>query len=145
VRRGVLADLPPVIEQAKARPDLAELVAAGRLDFAAGNFFDGVPSGVDLYVTKQIWHSWRDEQVVGLLRACRAASPTARFAATELVQRPGVSRFVKNFNLIMLITMAGSIRTAEDFETVFRQGGYRLERIVDTGTAFSVVEAVPLP
>ncbi len=141
VSRGVLVDQPSVIEQARTNPDLAEL--DGRIDFFPGDFFADVPTGVDLYTCKQITHSWNDERLVALLKRCRDASPNARVAAAELVARPGVSRFVRNFDLIMLVTMAGFLRTDEDFANVFAQAGYRLERVVPTDTAFSIIEAVP--
>jgi O-methyltransferase domain len=143
IRRGLLVDLPTVIDQAKTREELAPLVQQGRLAFVPGDFFLGVPSGVDVYLTKQVMHSWSDEKVVALLQRCREASPDARVAAAELVQRPGVPRFVKNFNLVMLITMAGSIRTEDEFAAVFARAGYELRRVLPTGTAFSIVEAVP--
>jgi hypothetical protein len=143
VRRGVLADLPPVIEQAKARPDLAGLIEAGRLDFQAGDFFETVPAGVDLYVCKQITHSWNDEKLLSVLKRCRDASPTASIAAAELVLRPGVQKFVKYFDVMMLVTMAGFLRTEEQYAEVFKQAGYELTRVVPTETAFSIIEAVP--
>lgn len=143
VRRGVLADLPPVIEQAKARPDLAGLIEQGRLDFHPGDFFETVPSGVDLYVCKQITHSWNDEKLLSVLKRCRDASPTATIAAAELVLRPGVQRFVKYFDVMMLVTMAGFLRTEEQYAEVFKQAGYTLTRVVPTETAFSIIEAVP--
>ncbi|GAA1991416.1 methyltransferase [Kitasatospora viridis] len=144
VERGVLADLEPVVEQARARADLAPLVAAGRLDFAPGDFFGGVPAGVDLYTTKQIAHSWDDAKLVELLRRCRKASPTAKIAMTELVHTQDTSRFTKSFDLVMLVTMAGTIRTAADFTRVFTEAGYRVTGVLPTGTAFSVIEAEPV-
>jgi hypothetical protein len=141
VAKGVLADQPSVIDQARTNPELAGL--AGRIDFFPGDFFADVPTGVDLYTCKQITHSWNDERLIALLKRCRDASPNARIAAAELVARPGVSRFVRNFDLIMLVTMAGFLRTDEDFAHVFAQAGYRLERVVATDTAFSIIEAVP--
>jgi hypothetical protein len=144
VSRGVLADLPPVIEQAKARPDLAGLIESGRLEFAPGDFFETVPVGVDLYVCKQITHSWNDEKLLSVLKRCRDASPTAKIAAAELVLRPGVQKFVKYFDVMMLVTMAGFLRTEEQYAEVFRQAGYELTRVVPTDTAFSIIEAVPV-
>jgi O-methyltransferase len=143
VRRGLLVDLPPVIEQARQRPELVTLAQAGRCDFVPGDFFGGVPSGVDVYVTKQIMHSWQDGQVERILRRCREASPSARLVAAELVHHPGTSRFVKNFDLMMLVTMRGSIRTAGQFRAAFARGGYRVDRIVPTQTPFSLIEALP--
>jgi hypothetical protein len=144
VQRGVLADLPPVIEQAKARPELAELAEQGRFDFHAGDFFETVPAGVDLYVCKQITHSWNDEKLLSVLKRCRDASPTASIAAAELVLRPGVQKFVKYFDVMMLVTMAGFLRTEEQYAEVFKQAGYELRRVVPTETAFSIIEAVPV-
>lgn len=139
VGRGVLVDQPSVIEQARTNPELSGL----SIDFFPGDFFADVPTGVDIYTCKQITHSWNDERLVSLLKRCRDASPKARIAAAELVARPGVSRFVRNFDLIMLVTMAGFLRGEDDFARVFAEAGYRLERVVPTGTAFSIIEAVP--
>ncbi|MCA1654898.1 MAG: hypothetical protein LC635_00170, partial [Pseudonocardiaceae bacterium] len=137
VRRGILVDQDSVIEEARARPEFAGLVGSGRLDFFPGDFFADVPTGVDLYVAKQITHSWSDERLISLLKRCRDASPTARIAAAELVYRPGVARFVKNFDMMMLVTMAGFLRTDEEYAEVFRQAGYSLRRVVPTGTPFA--------
>ncbi|MEV0847232.1 methyltransferase [Streptomyces sp. NPDC049954] len=145
IDRGVLADLPPVIEQARTHADTAHLAAQGRLEFAGGDFFSRVPGGIDVYVTKQVMHSWPDAALVQLLRRCHEASPGAKFVAAELVHRPGRSKFVKNFDLVMLTTMSGEVRTERQFADLFAAAGYRLNRIVPTGTAFSLVEAVPEP
>lgn len=140
IERGILVDLPQVIEQAKQAPGLAALERAGRYQFAPGDFFEAVPAGVDIYATKQIMHSWPDDQLAAVLRHCRETSPRARIVAAELVHYPGVPRFVKNFDLMMLITMRGAVRTAEQYGSVFRRAGYRITRIVPTETAFSLIE-----
>jgi O-methyltransferase len=143
VRRGVLVDQPAVIEQAKGRPEIAGLVRSGRMDFFPGDFLADVPTGIDLYVTKQITHSWSDETLVSLLKRCRDASPTARIAAAELVQTDDASRFVRHFDVMMYVTMAGFLRTADEYAKLFAQAGYEVTRVVPTDTAFSVIEAVP--
>lgn len=143
VTRGVLVDQPSVIDQAKSRTDIAPLVESGRLNFFPGDFFEDVPTGIDLYVCKQITHSWSDEKLVSLLKRCRDASPTARIAAAELVQTPDAPRFVRHFDVMMYVTMAGFLRTAEEYAELFGQAGYTLTRVVPTTTAFSIIEAVP--
>lgn len=143
VTRGVLVDQPSVIEQARARTDIASLVESGRLDFFPGDFFEDVPTGVDLYVTKQITHSWSDEKLVSLLKRCRDASPTARIAAAELVQTQDAPRFVRHFDVMMYVTMAGFLRTVDEYAELFGQAGYELTGVVPTDTAFSIIEAVP--
>jgi hypothetical protein len=143
VERGVLVDLPAVIDQARQRPELASLAAGRRYSFAPHDFFESVPADVDLYVTKQIMHSWQDDQLVKILRLCRDASPRAKIVAAELVHHPGSPRFVKNFDLVMLITMSGAVRTAEQFGDAYRRAGYRLSRVVPTETPFSLIEGIP--
>jgi hypothetical protein len=143
VRRGVLVDQPPVIEQAKARKDIAGLIRSGRLDFFAGDFLADVPTGIDLYVTKQVTHSWSDETLVSLLKRCRDASPNARIAAAELVRTADESRFVRHFDVMMYVTMAGFLRTEQEYATLFAQAGYELTRVEPTNTAFSIIEAAP--
>jgi SAM-dependent methyltransferase len=144
VAHGVLVDLPPVIEQAKARNDIADLFETDRLRGYAGDFFTDVPAGIDLYVVKQVMHSWDDEAVVRLLRRCREASPAAGFVAAEFVRDDKTSRFVKNFDLVMTVTMNGNVRTEAEYAEVFHAGGYELSRVVPTDTAFSLVAARPL-
>ena len=144
IGEGVLVDLPRVIDQARSRPELEPLVTAGRYRFAPGDFFEGVPGDVDIYVTKQIMHSWQDDQLLRVLRRCRESSPSARIVAAEFVHHPGTTRFVKNFDLVMLITMSGSVRTAEQFAEVYQRAGYRLSRIAATETAFSLIEGIPV-
>jgi SAM-dependent methyltransferase len=145
ITHGVLVDLPPVIEQAKARADLASLLASDRLQTHPGDFFTDVPGGVDLYVVKQVMHSWDDDAVVRLLTRCRAASPTAGFVAAEFVRDDRTSRFVKNFDLVMTVTMNGNVRTEAEYTKVFEAGGYQMTSLVPTDTAFSLVVAEPLP
>jgi hypothetical protein len=143
VKRGVVVDQPSVVEQARARAELAPLISSGRLDFFPGDFFADVPTGIDVYTTKQITHSWSDAQLVSLLKRCRDASPTARFAAAELVQSHEASKFLRHFDIMMYATMAGFLRTEDEYADVFAQAGYELKRIVPTGTAFAIIEATP--
>jgi hypothetical protein len=144
VEQGVVVDQPSVIEQAKARADLAPLIESGRLGFFPGDFFADVPTGIDVYTTKQITHSWSDAQLVSLLKRCRDASPDARFAAAELVQSHDASKFLRHFDIMMYATMAGFLRTEDEYADVFSQAGYELTAVVPTGTAFAIIEARPV-
>lgn len=143
VKKGILADLPDVLERAHDIPPVAKMLDAGRMETFGGDFFSKVPDGVDVYVTKQVMHSWDDDQLVKLLTLCREASPKAPFVAAELVQHHGATQFAKDFNLVMAITMSGSIRTAQEYEALYARAGYRLNRVIPTNTTFSLIEGVP--
>src|SRR5262249_44566007 len=56
--RGVLVDLPHVIETARAV--VAERGVADRCELVGRSFFDTVPAGGDAYVLKWIIHDWDD-------------------------------------------------------------------------------------
>lgn len=143
VAQGILVDQAPVIDQARRRADLEPLIESGRLRLQAANFFEEVPAEVDMYVVKQVMHSWDDDNVVRLLQRCRSTSPRAWLVAAEFVRDDKTSAFVKNFDLVMTVTMNGNVRTHAEYAEVFRRGGYELTRVVPTDTAFSLVEARP--
>ena len=144
IERGVLVDVAPVIEQARQRGDLSSLIGSGRLRLHDADFFEDVPSGVDTYVAKQVMHSWDDAAVIRLLNKCRETSPKAKLVVAEFVRNEKTSRFVKNFDLVMSVTMTGNVRTEEQYADVLRAGGYEMTRVVPTDTAFSLVEARPI-
>lgn len=66
--RGILFDVPAVIEGARAR--LAAEGIADRCEFIAGDFFESVPGGGDAYILKWIIHDWDDERALTILRNC---------------------------------------------------------------------------
>lgn len=144
LEQGVVLDAPDVVAQAHARPVDAELLEAGRLGFAAGNFLEQVPPA-DLYVAKQIIHSWTDDDIVTLLRAVRAANPQARVVLAEFVSDASSPRFARDFDLTMFLTMPGAVRRADDLDRIARAAGFALTAIHPTASTLSLIELRPEP
>src|SRR5262249_15306790 len=69
--RGILFDRPGVI--AAARDLLAQTSVAGRCELVAGDFFEAVPSGGDVYILSWVIHDWDDEHSIAILKNCRRA------------------------------------------------------------------------
>ena len=69
--RGVVFDLPHVVERAQAL--LGREGLAGRAECIGGDFFEAVPTGADLYLLKCLVIDWYDAQALALLRTCRRA------------------------------------------------------------------------
>jgi hypothetical protein len=46
-------------------------------------------------------------------------------------------------DLLMLIHLTGRERTEREFRALLDAGGFRLERVLPTGTQLSVIEAAP--
>ncbi|MEI2774838.1 MAG: methyltransferase [Tetrasphaera sp.] len=142
VEHGIVLDAPDVVAQAQAHPVDPELSACGRLQFTAGNFLEQVPAA-DLYVAKQIIHSWTDDDVIALLRVVREANPRARVVIAEFVADASSPRFARDFDLTMFLTMPGAVRRAEDLERIVAAAGFELVGIHATASTLSLIEARP--
>ena len=140
--RGLLFDLPHVIERARGRIEAAGL--ADRCQLVSSSFFESVPSGADAYLMRHIIHDWDDEKSLTILRNCRAAmSPGSRLLVIESVIPPGNEPFGgKLLDLVMLLIPGGKERTEEEYRSLFDQAGFHLSRIVPTATEVSVIEGL---
>jgi hypothetical protein len=140
--RGVLFDLPHTVEQAKQ----AGLLPEGRCEFVAGDFFQSVPAGGDLYLVKHIIHDWDEERAEQILRTCRRAmSDEARLLILEMIVPEGNGpSFAKMLDLEMLVIAGGRERTEAEYAELLAKAGFRLERAEPTASPVSILEAAPL-
>jgi hypothetical protein len=143
--RGILFDIPPVIDGARRRVAAAGL--GERLELVAGNVFASVPSGGDAYLLKWIIHDWDDEHGVAILRAChRAMAGDGRLLLVERIVPERVDQSADTQSILladlnMLVLTGGHERTAAEYHMLLRAAGFALGRIVPTGTPLSVIEA----
>lgn len=141
--RGLILDLPYVVEPAKAA--LAAAGLASRTEVVAGDFFARVPPA-ETYVMKHIIHDWDDARCVTILRCCRAAMRGAgRVLVVDAVIPPGdVPHPGKFLDIEMLLaTEGGRERTESEHAALFAKAGLKLKRVVPTRGPVSVLEAVP--
>jgi hypothetical protein len=136
--RGILFDRPEIVDA--VRPSLA----GTRIDAVAGNFFQGVPAGGDLYLLKFILHDWTDEQCGVILDHIRSAiRPGGRLGVAEILlpeqpePHPG---FLMDLN--MMVMTGGRERTASEYRALLARSGFRVERISLSQSMMSMVEAV---
>ena len=140
--RGILFDLPGVIDRAKA--NIASAGLAERCQCVAGNFFDAIAPGADVYLMRHIIHDWDDARCVTILKNVAQVLPKGgRVMVVETVIEPGNEpSFGKLLDLTMLVLPGGKERTAEEYRVLFESSGFRLNRIVPTRAEVSVVEGV---
>jgi len=119
----------------------------GRISIEAGSFFDRVPDGCDAYILKHIIHDWSDQHCQTILRLMRDKLPkNGRVLVCEMVvpDDPAPSP-AKMLDIEMLVmTVGGKERTAQEFEALFASSGFRLGRIVPTSRPISVIEGLPI-
>jgi hypothetical protein len=139
--KGILYDLPHVIERAKAPIEAAGLT--GRCQLAAGSFFEAVPAGAQVYMMRHIIHDWDDEKSLTILRNChRAMAADSRLLIIESVIPAGNAPFGgKLLDLVMLLIPGGKERTAEEYRALLAKADFDLTRIVPTSAELSIVEA----
>ncbi|CAL9668117.1 methyltransferase [Streptomyces sp. Tu 3180] len=143
--RGVLFD--PRVEGNGAAEFLAREGVADRCTTVAGDLFGEVPAGADAYVLKHIVHDWPEEEALRILRNVRAAvRPGGRLLLVEMVvpEQGDEPHSGKLVDLWLMLLVGGRERTAAQYADLLARAGFRLERVVETASAVSVVEAVPV-
>ncbi|WP_217189472.1 methyltransferase [Streptomyces buecherae] len=150
---GVLFDTAEGLS--KAPTTMERHGVAGRCSLVAGDFFRSVPAGSDLYLMKSVLHDWTDDQVVTILRNCRAVLPPG---GRVLIVEPVLPEVVDPHaeadvtdggitylsDLNMLVNVGGRERTREDFTEVCHRAGLTLTSVTPLAEAapFSLIEAV---
>ncbi len=142
---GVLFDRPAVVERAGQRLSGTEL--AGRVELAAGDFFESLPAGGDLYILSRVLMDYDDDRAVRLLQNCRrAAGPGGRVLIVQLLM-PERSRGAREplfeaavSDLNMLVLTGGRERTEGEYRALLGRAGFRLSRVVPTQALVSLFE-----
>ncbi len=139
--RGVLFDLPHVVENAKKT--LAGSGLAERCEPVAGDFFHSVPKG-GVMLLKQILHDWNDERCVALLKKCAASLETGgKVLVVEMVvSEDGKPSPAHLMDINMLVMLTGRERTATEYGALFKAAGLKPGRVLPTHSPFSIVEAI---
>lgn len=136
---GILFDLPAGIAE-------AEKGIGGplpRTSLIAGDFFESVPAGADLYILKKVVHDWEDERAVAILSAVRRVLPPhGRVLLAETLVPPGNDyASIKLIDLTMLAVTGGVERSVEEYEALFGRCGLVLSNVIPTGAAIQILEA----
>ncbi|MFE0046734.1 methyltransferase [Streptomyces albireticuli] len=117
---------------------------AGRRRVEAGDFFDAVPAGGDLYVLKQILHDWDDTDASRILRSCRSAMAAgSRLLVIDALIPPGNDPHPgKALDLAMMTLFDSAERDLDALDALLSRAGLRRTRVVPTPSPATIVEAV---
>jgi len=140
--RGTVFDRPHVVEAARQAIDAKGYQS--RCEAVGGDFFQAVPPGGDLYVLKFILIDWKDAEALRILQNCRTAiTPDGKLLVIEMTipddNHPSPAQLL---DLNMLVMTGGQERTVSEYGALLAQAGFRLMRIIPTGSPFHVLEAV---
>ena len=139
--RGVLFDLPAVVD--RARPSVESAGLGDRCRLVGGSFFESVPAAGDAYLLRHVVHDWRDEDAATMLRNCRSAmKPDAKVLVVEIVVPAGNDPSFAKWMDLMMVTYGGKERSEKQYRQLFAQAGLQLTRIVPTKAGISVIEGI---
>jgi O-methyltransferase len=143
--RGVLADLPHVLDRARGRPFWAEL--ATRVRFEPTDFFQLVPSGCRAYLMKNVLHDWNDELARKILLNCRRAVPDdgVLLLVGYCLGPENTPSVGKTLDIVMLATTGGKERTVAEHRELLAGAGFRLTGVIPLANDVMILEAKPAP
>lgn len=121
--RGILFDQPGV---------LAEAIPHDRMERVAGNFFESVPPGADVYTMRWIMHDWQDPQAIVILKNIRkaAAPESCVVLIEEIIPDTTDLTWGKWIDLHMMTVTGGRERTISEYADLFAKSGFELEKVV---------------
>lgn len=137
---GVVLDLSNAVESEHRAPS-----DGGRCSFVAGNFFNSVPEGAEVYLLCGVVHDWDDDRAIRILSNCRKAmTRNGKVLIVDMiVPATNSPSFSKLLDLNMMVMTGGRERTKAEFHALLDAADYRISRIIPTMAPQSVIEAVP--
>ena len=146
--RGMLVDLEPSVEAAKAR--FAEERLSSRCELVAADLSVSVPAGADVYMLKHVLHGRRDAEAIAMLKNCRAVIPengtllVIEFVLPDVVSKADRALEVHLMSdLNMLAVTGGRERSEREWRTLLEAAGFRLSAVYPVGNDVGIVEAKP--
>lgn len=135
--KGILFDLPGVIEQARAAPD-------ARISYVPGDFFKDKIPACDLYVMMTVIHDWSDADSIAILKNLRAGAPNgARLLLVEaIIDESATGAFPMDLDIEMLVFASGRERTEAQWRSLLAQAGFEVVRVTPLAGITGLVEAV---
>lgn len=142
--KGILFDQGHVLERTARIVRDAGL--SDRCALNAGDFFETIPGGADVYTMRHILHDWSDELCVRILKNIREIIPASgRLLVIETVvpegNEPSPSKL---FDILMMMFPNGMERSEGQFRAIFTASGFTLAGITPTASPVSVIEARPV-
>ena len=142
--RGVLFDQPQVLEGVEKNLNNNEQMK--RIEMKKGDFFKSIPKGCDLYILTRVIHDWDDEYALSILKNCKKAmSKGSKLLVIDRVYQVEKRSLEQSIgSLEMKLLSGGQERNYNEFNLLLQKSGFDIERVIDTNSHLSVIEAVCL-
>jgi hypothetical protein len=144
---GVVFDSPAGVAQAASVLEAAGL--SDRTTVVAGDFFESVPSGGDLYIIKSVFQDWDDSPAKAILRTVRAHIPadaTLLIVGSVLPETAAPGEPIPFYtDMNMLVNSGGRERTESHFRALLAETGFSVESVaLKAAGPLSMIKATPV-
>jgi SAM-dependent methyltransferase len=140
--RGTLVDRPGPARASGER--LADRGIDARAAFIAGDFFQPLPTGGDVYLVSRVLTDWNDRDATTILRRCgEAAGPDGKVLIVEVLPSEPHVPYLTPFDLQMLVTVGGRERTVSDFAALAARAGLDVTELRHGRAGLTLIECTP--
>lgn len=141
---GILFDREATLAGATQHLETSGITARCRP--VAGDFFESVPAGGDMYIVSKVIHNWNDENALSILRnCCRAMGKHGKLVIIDHVMPENTDGPFPIIwtDLFMLLLTGGQVRTVAQYQSLLEAADLQLLRVVPTSPVVAIIEAAP--
>lgn len=141
--RGTLVDRP---DAARAAVDkFADAGLADRAEVVAGDFFEPLPRGGDVYVVSRVLTDWSDRHAAAILRRCAeavadSAAESGRVLVVEVLPTQPYVPYLSPYDLAMLVLVGGRERSEADHIALAATAGLRMTATMHGADGLTLIE-----
>jgi len=143
IKKGILLEMPTVIENAQRLIENKPISIKERFKFISGDFFEEILSKADTIIMSRVLHDWNDFYAVKILKNVHnALKKDGKLLIFEMIvpENPEYDIGVTlNFNL--LVNVGGKERTYQEFESILRETGFKINSIKSNKGIISMIIA----
>jgi hypothetical protein len=138
---GTLMERPDVLPLAEKL--LSKQGVDGRYEIVAGDFFEAVPPGADVYLIKRALHDWEADDIVRILGRIREAMrPDSRLLVIEGVLTEDATQDTLFRDLLLQVLVGGREYEVRQYADAIARAGLHLHRTIPTGVGpLTILEA----
>lgn len=137
--RGTILERPEIVPLAEERLGKAGL--SGRYEVVAGDFFEEVPAGADVYTIKRALHDWDDDTIVRILEQIKGAMrPDSTLLIMEGVVDEESDQEALFRGLLLTVLVGGQDRPESDYRTLAERAGLRVVRTIAVSDDLRILE-----
>ncbi|MHA1249351.1 MAG: methyltransferase [Candidatus Helarchaeota archaeon] len=141
IKKGILIDLPNVINDAKKF--LRNLKIFNKIQLIPANFFQKIPVSSDAIILSRVLHDWNDHNALKILKnAHDALNDQGTLFIIETIIPKNLDKDIGislNFNL--LVMTGGKERTLDEYENLLKMADFKISKIKKTHSILSIIIA----